>query len=132
MRVYDGETLKDVDPKAKTLQEYRDYAGPDEGMTGLSTRFAYKILSETFPQAIAGFGPVPFIYLFDSQNGQHLVPGAAQSKIAIQMYFRPWFYRQGDRNWKELSAAQTHLIEDAPVICFAGKAIERRKGAAGE
>ncbi len=33
MRVYDGETLKDVDPKAKTLQEYRDYAGPDEGMT---------------------------------------------------------------------------------------------------
>ena len=45
MRVYDGETLKDVDPKAKTLQEYRDYAGPDEGMTGLSTRFAYKVLS---------------------------------------------------------------------------------------
>ncbi|MEO5699302.1 MAG: PrkA family serine protein kinase, partial [Casimicrobiaceae bacterium] len=36
MRVYDGETLKDVDPKAKTLQEYRDYAGPDEGMTGVS------------------------------------------------------------------------------------------------
>ena len=48
MRVYDGETLKDVDPKAKTLQEYRDYAGPDEGMTGMSTRFAYKILSAVF------------------------------------------------------------------------------------
>jgi serine protein kinase len=31
MRVYDGETLKDVDPKAKTLQEYRDYAGPGRG-----------------------------------------------------------------------------------------------------
>ena len=31
LRVYDGETLKDVDPKAKTLQEYRDYAGTDEG-----------------------------------------------------------------------------------------------------
>src|SRR3954463_2927039 len=39
MRVYDGESLKDVDPKAKTLQEYRDYAGPDEGMSGISTRF---------------------------------------------------------------------------------------------
>jgi predicted Ser/Thr protein kinase len=48
MRVYDGETLKDVDPKAKTLQEYRDYAGTDEGMTGMSTRFAYKILSAVF------------------------------------------------------------------------------------
>jgi serine protein kinase len=24
MRVYDGESLKDTDPKAKSLQEYRD------------------------------------------------------------------------------------------------------------
>lgn len=48
MRVYDGENLKDVDPKAKSVQEYRDAAGVDEGMTGLSTRFAFKVLSETF------------------------------------------------------------------------------------
>ena len=48
MRVYDGENLKDIDPKAKSHQEYRDYAGVDEGMTGLSTRFAFKILSRVF------------------------------------------------------------------------------------
>lgn len=48
LRVYDGEKLKDTDPKAKTLQEYRDTAGVDEGMSGISTRFAYKVLSETF------------------------------------------------------------------------------------
>src|SRR5260221_8857 len=48
MRVYDGEKLRDTDPKAKTLQEYRDSAGVDEGMNGMSTRFAYKALSETF------------------------------------------------------------------------------------
>ena len=30
MRVYDGESLKDVDPKAKSYQEYRDFAGIDE------------------------------------------------------------------------------------------------------
>jgi serine protein kinase len=48
LRVYDGEKLKDTDPKAKTLQEYRDAGGVDEGMTGISTRFAYKVLSETF------------------------------------------------------------------------------------
>src|SRR5690606_25357525 len=48
MRVYDGESLKDTDPKAKSYQEYRDYAGVDEGMTGLSTRFAFKILSRVF------------------------------------------------------------------------------------
>jgi len=48
MRVYDGENLKDTDPKAKSVQEYRDAAGVDEGMTGVSTRFAFKVLSETF------------------------------------------------------------------------------------
>ncbi|MBN9571962.1 MAG: PrkA family serine protein kinase [Alphaproteobacteria bacterium] len=44
MRVYDGEKLKDTDPKAKTLQEYKDAAGVDEGMTGISTRFAYNLM----------------------------------------------------------------------------------------
>ena len=48
MRVYDGESLKDTDPHAKTIQEYRDAAGINEGMDGTSTRFAYKVLSETF------------------------------------------------------------------------------------
>ena len=48
MRAYDGESLKDVDPKAKAIQEYRDDAGVDEGMNGMSTRFAFKILSKTF------------------------------------------------------------------------------------
>ena len=48
MRCYDGESLKDSDPRAKTVQEYRDAAGVDEGMNGLSTRFAFKVLSSTF------------------------------------------------------------------------------------
>ncbi len=48
MRAYDGESLKDSDPRAKTVQEYRDAAGVDEGMQGLSTRFAFKVLSSTF------------------------------------------------------------------------------------
>ena len=30
------------------MQEYRDVAGVDEGMTGTSTRFAFKVLSESF------------------------------------------------------------------------------------
>ncbi len=48
MRAYDGESLKDSDPRAKTVQEYRDGAGVDEGMEGMSTRFAFKVLSSTF------------------------------------------------------------------------------------
>src|SRR3546814_15719368 len=38
MRVYDGESLKDTEQKAKSILEYRDAAGVDEGMEGLSTR----------------------------------------------------------------------------------------------
>lgn len=49
MRVYDGESLKDEDPNAKSLHEYKEQSGIDEGMSGpISTRFAYKVLAATF------------------------------------------------------------------------------------
>lgn len=48
MLVYNGDSVGDTDPGARTAQEYRDAAGYDEGMTGMSTRFAYKALSATF------------------------------------------------------------------------------------
>lgn len=48
MRVYDGDNMKEIDPRAKSVQEYRDDAGVDEGMNGISTRFAFKILSKAF------------------------------------------------------------------------------------
>ncbi len=76
MRVYDGETLKDVDPKAKTLQEYRDYAGPDEGMTGLSTRFAYKVLSAVFnhDQTEIAANPVHLMYVLEQRLAREDLP----------------------------------------------------------
>lgn len=69
MRVYDGENLKDIDPNAKSYQEYRDFAGVDEGMNGLSTRFAFKILSRVFNfdhQEIAA-NPVHLLYVLEQQ-----------------------------------------------------------------
>ena len=69
MNVYDGQNLKDTDPKAKTLQEYRDAAGVDEGMDGLSTRFAFKILSKVFnfdPTEVAA-NPVHLMYVLEQQ-----------------------------------------------------------------
>jgi serine protein kinase len=72
LRVYNGENLKDTDPKAKPLQEYRDAAGVDEGMTGLSTRFAYKILSKVFnydSQEVAA-NPVHLMYILEKQIEQ--------------------------------------------------------------
>ena len=76
MRVYDGETLKDVDPKAKTLQEYRDYAGPDEGMTGMSTRFSYKILSAVFnyDQTEIAANPVHLMYVLEQRLAREDLP----------------------------------------------------------
>ena len=76
LRVYDGESLKDVDPKAKTLQEYRDYAGPDEGMTGISTRFAYKILSAVFnyDQTEIAANPVHLMYVLEQRLAREGLP----------------------------------------------------------
>src|SRR5205085_7742031 len=76
LRVYDGETLKDVDPKAKTLQEYRDYAGADEGMTGMSTRFAYKILSAVFnhDQTEVAANPVHLMYVLEQRLAREDLP----------------------------------------------------------
>jgi serine protein kinase len=67
MRAYDGENLKDVDPKAKSVQEYRDAAGVAEGMTGVSTRFAFKILSQTFNYDTkeVGADPVHLMYILE-------------------------------------------------------------------
>jgi serine protein kinase len=69
MRVYDGENLKDTDPKAKSQQEYRDAAGVDEGMDGLSTRFAFKILSKVFnfDASEVAANPVHLMYVLEQQ-----------------------------------------------------------------
>ena len=76
MRVYDGENLKDVDPKAKSYQEYRDYAGVDEGMNGLSTRFAFKILSRVFNHDTVevAANPVHLLYIIEQQIEQEQFP----------------------------------------------------------
>jgi len=69
MKVYDGKNLKDSDPRAKTHQEYRDAAGLDEGMSGLSTRFAFKILSKVFnfDSAEIAANPVHLLYVLEKQ-----------------------------------------------------------------
>ena len=81
MRVYDGENLKDVDPKAKSVQEYRDAAGVDEGMTGVSTRFAFKVLSETFnydTEEVAA-DPVHLMYILEQAIKREQFPGESEA-----------------------------------------------------
>ncbi len=67
MRIYDGETLKESDPKARSIQEYRDAGGVDEGMDGTSTRFAFKVLAATFNHDAAEISadPVHLMYVLE-------------------------------------------------------------------
>jgi serine protein kinase len=82
MRVYDGENLKDTDPKAKSYQEYRDFAGVDEGMTGLSTRFAFKILSKVFnfDHREVAANPVHLMYVLEQQIEQEQYPPETEER----------------------------------------------------
>ena len=82
MRVYDGESLKDIDPKAKAYQEYRDYAGADEGMNGISTRFAFKILSSVFnyDQFEIAANPVHLMYVLEQRLMREDLPEETQRR----------------------------------------------------
>jgi serine protein kinase len=85
MQVYDGESLKDTDPKAKSMQEYRDYAGVDEGMSGISTRFAFKIISKVFnfDSAEVAANPVHLMYVLEQQIArEQFAPELEQKYIA--------------------------------------------------
>ena len=86
MRIYDGENLKDVDPKAKSLQEYRDFAGVDEGMSGLSTRFAYKVLSKVFnfDHGEVAANPVHLLYMLEQQiEREQFAPDTEKKYLAF-------------------------------------------------
>jgi serine protein kinase len=95
MRVYDGENLKDTDPNAKSYQEYRDFAGVDEGMNGLSTRFAFKILSRVFnyDNTEVAANPVHLLYVLEQQIEQEQFPAEVEEKYLsyIKGYLVPQY-----------------------------------------
>jgi len=93
MRVYDGENLKDTDPKAKSIQEYRDAAGVDEGMSGQSTRFAFKILSKVFnfDATEVAANPVHLMYVLEQQIEQEQYDQDTRDRLLryIKEYLSP-------------------------------------------
>ncbi len=76
MRVYDGESLKETDPRARSLQEYKDAAGVEEGMDGTSTRFAFKVLAATFNHDTTEIGadPVHLMYALEQSIRREQMP----------------------------------------------------------
>ncbi len=93
MRIYDGENLKDTDPHAKSLQEYKDAAGVDEGMEGLSTRFAFKTLSKVFnfDSTEVAANPVHLLYVLEREIEQQQFPQETQDRYMrfIKEYLAP-------------------------------------------
>ena len=82
MRVYDGESLQEVDPQARTLQEYKDAAGVDEGMDGISTRFAFKVLSATFNHDTTEVAadPVHLMYVLEQAIRREQLPPETEKR----------------------------------------------------
>ena len=82
MRIYDGENLKDTDPRAKSHQEYKDAAGVVEGMNGLSTRFAFKILSKVFnyDHSEVAANPVHLLHVLETQIEQEQYANETQAR----------------------------------------------------
>ncbi len=83
MRVYDGEAIKEQDPQARAVQEYRDAAGVDEGMAGISTRFAFKVLSQTFnyDSTEISADPVHLMFVLERLLRQEQFPEEVEKKL---------------------------------------------------
>ena len=82
MRVYDGESLKETDPRARSLQEYKDAAGVEEGMDGASTRFAFKVLAATFNHDTTEIAadPVHLMYVLEQSIRREQLPTETEKR----------------------------------------------------
>lgn len=113
LRAYDGQETKDSDPKAKTVQEYRDEAGVNEGMDGLSTRLAFKILSRTFnfdTSEIAA-DPVHLMFVIETRIKQEQLGGDLEKKYLtfLKDELRPRF---AEEVGKEIQKAYLESYDD--------------------
>jgi serine protein kinase len=82
MRIYDGESLKESDPRARSVQEYRDTAGVNEGMDGASTRFAFKVLASTFNHDTneVAADPVHLMYVLEQAIRREQLPDEVEKR----------------------------------------------------
>src|ERR1700753_1870174 len=83
MRVYDGESLKETDPRARSLQEYKDTAGVEEGMDGASTRFAFKLLAATFNHDTTEIAahPAHLMYVLEQSIRREQMPQETEKRF---------------------------------------------------
>jgi serine protein kinase len=96
LRVYNGENVKDTMPNAKPLEEYRDAAGIDEGMAGMSTRFAFKVLSSVYdlrPEEQQA-NPIDLMFIIEEAVRKEALPEEQHQKYVtfIKEYLQPKYF----------------------------------------
>ena len=106
MRVYDGEDIKERDNKAKTFQEYKDVADANhlEGHFGVSTRMAFKMLSEAYnydPAEVA-LDPVQLFVVIKKaiKREQYSADEEAELLATIKEYLEPEYFKVIDKHIK--------------------------------
>jgi serine protein kinase len=96
LRVYNGENVKDTMPNAKPYEEYRDAAGVDEGMDGMSTRFAFKVLSAVFDLRPEEFqaNPIDLMYVIEEAIKKEALVEEKHQKYLdfIKSFLQPKYY----------------------------------------
>ncbi len=119
MKVYDGQNVKDTMPMAKPYEEYKDAGGVDEGMTGLSTRFGFKIISATFnlrPEEIQA-NPIDLMYVLENALKREHLPNEAHEQYLdfIKSWVQPRYFEFID---KELRIAYLESYSDFGQTMF--------------
>lgn len=119
MKVYNGENVKDTMPMAKPYDEYKEAGGVDEGMTGLSTRFGFKIISQTFnlrPEEVQA-NPIDLMYVLEEALKREHLPQETHDtyKDFIKSWVHPRYFEFID---KELRIAYLESYSDFGQTMF--------------
>lgn len=95
LKVYNGDYVQNTDPTAKTLKEYREEAGNDEGMHGVSTRTAFKILSKTYNyENEMAADPIILLYIIENYIEKEDFPEETKQRYLsfIKEFLVPNYY----------------------------------------
>ena len=96
LKVYNGENVKDTMPNAKSLEEYKSHAGIDEGMAGMSTRFAFKVLSAVYdlrPEEQQA-NPIDLMYVIEEAVRKEALPEETHNRYIahIKEFLLPKYF----------------------------------------
>lgn len=103
LKVYNGENLREKDPRAKTYQEYKEDAeNRDEGFfPAISTRWAFKRLSQCFnadPEEVAA-DPIHMMRVLITEIEKDMTPEqeAKYKKVIKDIIKEEYYFRMVDR-----------------------------------